>query len=204
MCTETFRRLPEEKRLRFLNAAWTEFTRVSFPEVSINQIVQKAGVPRGSFYQYFTDKEDLFRYLMLSVGDHFIGAYRNILQEMRGDLFRTQEEAFARFTGKAREEDPLFTPFLRLLHLNPAMSMRLITEGSPEHPILEQVRPYLDVSMLARQDDFFIAQVFHLALMTLVTAVRECMFDPDNTEEYHKAMLQRLEIVKSGCLRQAV
>ena len=42
MCMETFRRLPEEKRTRFLEAAWEEFTRVSFAEASTNQIVRRA------------------------------------------------------------------------------------------------------------------------------------------------------------------
>ena len=51
MCTDTFLHLPEEKRTRFLEAAWEEFTRVSFAEACPNQIVRRAGVPRGSFYQ---------------------------------------------------------------------------------------------------------------------------------------------------------
>ena len=42
MCKETFLRLPEEKRRRFLEAAWGEFTRVKFADVSINQIVRQA------------------------------------------------------------------------------------------------------------------------------------------------------------------
>ena len=58
MCSETFLRLPEEKRGRFLEAAWEEFTRVKFADASINQIVRRAGIPRGSFYQYFSDNED--------------------------------------------------------------------------------------------------------------------------------------------------
>ena len=52
MCTDTFLRLPEEKRNRFLQAAWEEFTTASFAEASINQIVRRARVPRGSFYQF--------------------------------------------------------------------------------------------------------------------------------------------------------
>lgn len=64
MCTDTFLRLPEEKRNRFLQAAWEEFTTASFAEASINQIVRRARVPRGSFYQYFLDKWDLFSVLM--------------------------------------------------------------------------------------------------------------------------------------------
>jgi len=60
MCTETFLRLPEEKRNRFLEAAWEEFSSVPFEKVSINKIVLRAKIPRGSFYQYFAGKEDLF------------------------------------------------------------------------------------------------------------------------------------------------
>lgn len=70
MCTETFLRLPEEKRSRFLNAAWEEFTSTRFADVSINQIIRKAKIPRGSFYQYFLDKEDLFAYLLEEVREH--------------------------------------------------------------------------------------------------------------------------------------
>ncbi|MBQ2739076.1 MAG: helix-turn-helix transcriptional regulator, partial [Oscillibacter sp.] len=64
MSSETFLRLPEEKRRRILDAAWEEFTRVSFSDASINQIVQRSGISRGSFYQYFRDKEELMAYLM--------------------------------------------------------------------------------------------------------------------------------------------
>ena len=46
MCSETFLRLSEEKRNRVLDAAWEEVTRVSFAEVSINRIVQKAEIAR--------------------------------------------------------------------------------------------------------------------------------------------------------------
>ena len=49
MCTDTFLHLPEEKRTRFLEAAWEEFTRVSFAEASTNQIVRRAGCPGGAF-----------------------------------------------------------------------------------------------------------------------------------------------------------
>ena len=79
MCMETFLRLPEEKRTRFLDAAWEEFTRVSFAEASTNQIVRRAGVPRGSFYQYFRDKEDLFHYLMTHARDHLVELYAHII-----------------------------------------------------------------------------------------------------------------------------
>ena len=63
MPTGTFFRLPEEKRMRLMESAWEEFTHISYADVSINKIIQAAGIPRGSFYQYFDGKEDLFFYL---------------------------------------------------------------------------------------------------------------------------------------------
>ena len=75
MCTETFLRLPEEKRNRFLDAAWAEFTTVPFQDVSINKIILRARISRGSFYQYFASKDDLFAYLQQTMLEYLITEY---------------------------------------------------------------------------------------------------------------------------------
>lgn len=48
-----------EKRERLLLAAEEEFARVPYAEASINRMIRAAGIPRGSFYMYFRDKEEL-------------------------------------------------------------------------------------------------------------------------------------------------
>lgn len=70
MPTNTFFNLPEEKKNKILKAANKEFARVPLEQVSIKNIVEDAEIARGSFYQYFEDKEDLFDYMMdLKIGD---------------------------------------------------------------------------------------------------------------------------------------
>ena len=64
---QTFFNLPEVKRQRLMDAVWQEFTTVSYNEASINKIIQAAGISRGSFYQYFAGKQDLFSYLLTTV-----------------------------------------------------------------------------------------------------------------------------------------
>ena len=64
MPKQTFYKLPQEKQERILAAAKKEFTQVRYNDASINQIVREAGIPRGSFYQYFDDKDDLFDYIV--------------------------------------------------------------------------------------------------------------------------------------------
>jgi len=60
----TFFNLPEEKRQLILDCAIEEFAQKDYDSASISQIVARAGIAKGSLYQYFTDKSDLYRYLL--------------------------------------------------------------------------------------------------------------------------------------------
>jgi AcrR family transcriptional regulator len=61
----TFHNLPDAKRQRIVDAAVAEFSTVAFEAASLNRIVKGAGIAKGSFYQYFDDLFDLFRWLLL-------------------------------------------------------------------------------------------------------------------------------------------
>lgn len=64
MPKETFFNLPEEKRQRILGLAIEEFAHHDYQNASISRIVAEASIAKGSFYQYFEDKADLYRYLL--------------------------------------------------------------------------------------------------------------------------------------------
>jgi TetR/AcrR family transcriptional regulator len=64
MPKETFFNLPEEKRTHITNIAIDEFGNHDYRDVSISRMVARAGIAKGSFYQYFEDKEDLYTYLL--------------------------------------------------------------------------------------------------------------------------------------------
>jgi len=63
MPKSTFFNLPEEKRAAICRVGIAEFARYSYDSASINRIIASAGIAKGSFYQYFEDKRDLFLYL---------------------------------------------------------------------------------------------------------------------------------------------
>lgn len=64
MPKDTFFNLPEEKREKILAEALYEFENNDFDQASINQIVIRSEISKGSFYQYFEDKKDLFKYII--------------------------------------------------------------------------------------------------------------------------------------------
>ena len=198
MCTETFLHLPEEKRTRFLNAAWEEFTRVSFAEASTNQIVRRAGVPRGSFYQYFRDKEDLFVYLMIQARDHFIEIYARTMEEAGGNFFRTQMMCFDRFAQREPETDMLFERCIQVVRLNPGLHMQMIMTDQPGNRMLAEVSRNADLSAFSDQETA--RQAFSLSLVALAGSIMDSLAEPERVGEFRRQLEIRLEIIKSGSL----
>jgi len=95
MPKECFISLPSDKQEKILAAALQEFSLHVYVESSINQIIKEAGIPRGSFYQYFEDKEDLYFTLIEEILHvkltHFLA---NRDSETSDDLFTFHESIF--------------------------------------------------------------------------------------------------------------
>ena len=64
MPKETFFNLPPEKRGKINDLAIEEFAENDYKNASISRIVARAGIAKGSFYQYFENKQDLYLYLI--------------------------------------------------------------------------------------------------------------------------------------------
>ena len=124
MPTSTFFNLPPPKRERLLRAAAEEFSRKPFNEVSINRIIQSAEIPRGSFYQYFADKTDLFRYI-LSYSDQRLerGIILRVLDACGGDLLEMPLMLFDQVLDCIRENRSEFQMFLSIVRQNAGMDM---------------------------------------------------------------------------------
>jgi len=200
MCTETFLRLPEEKRTRFLEAAWEEFTRASLADASINKIVQKAAIPRGSFYQYFAGKDDLFAYLQQTVLEYLIAEYCKYMREAGGDIFQTQIICFDRIATLGRAADQVFDRCLRVLRLNPGLLPQVAMEGKLMCRMLDKVQDLIDASSFRRQDPEFVAHAFGLTLVSLAIAVAACLEEPEQVELHRRSLLTQLDIIKHGSL----
>ncbi|WP_106494809.1 TetR/AcrR family transcriptional regulator [Lentibacillus sp. Marseille-P4043] len=115
----TFYNLPVDKQQTLIHAAKKEFSRVSLYEASIANIVKTAGIPRGSFYQYFKDKEDAFYFLL---NEHVKNRKREFisgLKKYNGDIFATVDETYRSMLGNCRcqeNRDFFRNAFLNMNH----------------------------------------------------------------------------------------
>jgi len=87
MPKDTFFNLPEVKRLKILKSARDEFTEHELYKSRVSNIIKNAGIPRGSFYQYFEDLNDLYYFViedvfdqMFSVGEKYAEDTNNLFE----------------------------------------------------------------------------------------------------------------------------
>ncbi len=130
MPKETFFNLPPDKREMVFQAAVEEFAAHPYPQASVNRIVGRAGIAKGSFYQYFEDKKDLFLYCLSRMGEEKMGYLAPVLKNApQMPFFDLLRELYLRGLRFAVEHPPYMEIGRRLL----------ATRGTP---IYEEVKAY--------------------------------------------------------------
>ena len=121
MPTETWWNLPEEKRQRVTRAAMLEWGKRGFSAGSLNVIAREADIAKGSLFQYFDDKLDMYATICEAgiqtirdaaldgvdvENDEFFPALRRIVCNWLG-FFSTHpvERGFAYAAGNEVDED---------------------------------------------------------------------------------------------------
>ena len=205
MPTSTFFRLPEEKRQRLLDAAWAEFTQVRYVDASINKIIQEAKIPRGSFYQYFADKEELFYYLLGEMRAYFAQVMGTILSDNRGDLFAMPLAAFDRFVSRSGDADEELRRCIQVMRCNHGMDVRWMDNGD-RRLLPERLMEQVDTRALRMSDPPFLEHIFFFLMGALICAVMTTIQCPEQWEHQREILRQRVDIIRRGSLaeREAV
>lgn len=110
-----FFNISEEKRKMFLSVATEEFTSKSFEQVSVNSIIKKAKISRGSFYTYFNDLESLFNYLFQSIKEERIEYGKTLIKNTDGNFFTFIKDLFI-YDFDAYKSDGKYTLFRNYIH----------------------------------------------------------------------------------------
>lgn len=92
MPKETFFNLKEEKKNKINNVLKDEFSTKLFKDVNVKTIVEKLGIARGSFYQYFEDLEDSYFYILENETEDIHLLFLDILKENKNNLEITLEK----------------------------------------------------------------------------------------------------------------
>lgn len=207
MIKKTFYNLPEEKRQRVTEAIVDEFANVEDDKVSINRIVQKANISRGSFYQYFDDKLDLVEVLIRSYLNMVIDDLRRAIISSDGDIFYTFECIYDIIIGLSKDERN--RKVLRNLISNIRANNNLVSD----YIVKRYIKQYKSIEEFINITDEFSRKSFRFKsdedltyLQQILTSVLKneiynfYVFDTD-PEETKARYLRKLYIIKQGALK---
>ncbi len=203
MIKQTFYNLPEQKRQRVINAVIDEFADTENDKVSINRIVQKANISRGSFYQYFDDKLDLVEVLIKSYIDMGIDDIRRAVATSNGDIFYTFECMFdeiAAFSNDERHKKVLKDLISNVRANNTLVSDYIIKRYKGIESLVDITDEFSrkDFRFKSDEDMTLLQQILISVLKNEI--YNYYVFDTD-LEESKARYLRKLYIIKQGALK---
>lgn len=203
MPKQTFFNLPEEKRETLIQAAKKEFSRVSLYEASISNIVKEADIPRGSFYQYFQDKDDLYFYLLTKLGEEQWKKLYTNLKGYDGDLFKSilkLYETILILTDNDSERHFYRNVFLNMNYrtektFNPNVDLNLFRE---KFIIIQNLVNTDELNILHKEDLFHMFQM--ITTLMFQNIILKFAHNLTNEEAFENFTIQ-LQLMKRGFLK---
>ena len=195
MPKETFFNLKEAKRDKIEKALINEFSRVSFEQASISNIVAEAEIPRGSFYQYFEDKEDAIKYVIKK----FIRIEHKKMNQFLIDSNKDIFEAIFKFYNYMIEstENGSFR-LIKNIFQELRKNNISIFEAQNEIGSKEEVNKFINTDNLNIEQEEDLKYFMKILTTITRTVASEVINKKITREEGEKALRRQLEIVKNG------
>lgn len=196
MPSATFFHLPQAKRENLLQCAREEFSRVPFDEASINRIIRQAGIPRGSFYMYFTGKEDLFRYLLQCYLDQLTQMLGDLLEQEQGDLFAAFGALFRALLD--RRDDLAAQNFHAILHRNAGVQQGVLLRSAGTHSLFAALSGHIDRTRLSIRREEDLEDMFHILMSVTAPALCAALSHNTDPQAVWTRLCAQLDILRRG------
>lgn len=203
---QTFFNLTKDKRNNLLNAAKKEFSRVPLNEALISNIVKTAEISRGSFYQYFDDKEDVFFYLLNEHSKENTASFISSLKKTNGDLFETFTEMFQMMLEKFGDvENKAFfkNAFLNMNHkIEKSFTNNLDQERMNQDFV--EVEKLIDKKKLTSTNDYEFKHLFRILMVITFHNVMKNFIKETPVEESLEEFKTEIHLLKKGLYKNEV
>jgi AcrR family transcriptional regulator len=201
MPKETFFNLSEEKRMKILNSAREEFTEHELYKSRVSNIIKNADIPRGSFYQYFEDLEDLYYYVIEGVFDEFFKAGSGYTEET-DDLFMFSLNSFGYdYDGYTNDKRHRFMMNV-MKSISDNEEYVEIHKRRREEYILS-ILNNLDLSNIKFTEKSDLIKMYQMIQDVKRNVIRKSLIDNLSKEQAQEEMSFYLDILKNGLIKES-
>lgn len=206
MPKQTFFNLPKSKQELLLNAGIKEFSRVPLNEAVISNIIATAEIPRGSFYQYFENKEDLFFYIFSIYGKKGESAFIDCLKKNNGDIVETFIDLFQRllvFLKNDEKKNFFRNVFSNMNHkVENAFAPSFIKEN--HNAVIKEFFNTVDLKKLNIKDASEIKYVMRVIKAVTIHNIMSNFANNISEDEAIKKYKMEMNLLKEGIYKQTM
>lgn len=201
MIKRTFYNLPSEKREKIIDVTKKEFQKGKKQKITINNVIKKAGISRGSFYQYFDDKLDLVELITDDMIAKMIDFIQDELMLNGGDIFEVTLRIFDVMTAKHSD-------FEAIINLSPDVNQNsaLISDYMQyryrENDHVKKIVTYIDKSNLTFSDSETMECVIFMLFDIIKSSVFNISKNGKRREEERASLYRKVQIIKNGAVRK--
>lgn len=202
MPSSRFFKLPDEKRSKILRAVHSELAEFPVDELSINRIIHSAGISRGSFYQYFKDKDDLLEHVFSDFRQVMTREIKASIEQNQGDMFEVGMDILKKIVamGSREENRRIFVNVFSYVKVAQSSLERVIAD---EEALVDGFVRYIDRNRLKFTSDEEVRELMKLGLALFKDSVCRCFADIDNAPAIMETFRKRIEIIKYGAWKQS-
>ncbi|MDP4177110.1 MAG: TetR/AcrR family transcriptional regulator [Bacillota bacterium] len=114
---ENFEKLPFEKRKRIIDVCIEEFGDKGYTNASTNTIVKNAGISKGTLFNYFDNKKNLFLFILDYTTDYYVDFMIREMKVNSSDFFKRVLD-WAELKIKVSLNEPLIYRFFITAYTN--------------------------------------------------------------------------------------
>nr|WP_288825624.1 TetR/AcrR family transcriptional regulator [uncultured Clostridium sp.] len=208
MPTQRFLHLPDMKREKIKRAAIHEFSKFSFSNVSINQIIKEADISRGSFYTYFEDKEDLLAYLLRDFQESCKRWFFQNLELCEGNIYQVFWNSILVLINYGREQRDF------IFYKNIFLDAKLMTETSmigfkdffnkskEEQELVSYCFDKLDHVVCPVSSSGELSELLELLLFLVAKSMSMYFMESADIDEILHAIKYQFQVIEEGVRRK--
>ncbi|MBE6144074.1 MAG: TetR/AcrR family transcriptional regulator [Firmicutes bacterium] len=198
MPTKAFYNLEIKKQKQLLDAARKEFSIHLFEEASINKIIKDINMPRGSFYLYFENKEDIYLYILENYLKSFKNVLFELLKENNNDIFKSMVCLYDYIVDNKKLDHTLITNiFINMNSKQIEMAIPKLLKKEVDGSIISAT-DFKNYNVEEDEIEVIMSILFPLLFMSIgKTYSNTC--DKKNVREFY---IKQINIIKKGLERR--
>ena len=199
MALEGYYNLKEKKKKFILDAILLCLKKKDYDQLSINDISVEADISRGSFYNYFVDKNDAVSTLIISKLNGFKDMFKETVINNSGKLFDSVLEVNSKI--KNMEKNDIYVATIRNLRFISSIGMKIILSEEYEDEFNGLIDWMIENTIEGKKyitDRHMMGNVAVMIIGLILNSISESIFNFYGRKVVYNDFELKLQMIKCG------